>query len=788
MSANYRWIGKPIKRIEDPPLIAGKATFIDDVKIPGMLYAAVLRSPYPHARILGINHQKALKRAGVKGILLPSDVVEKTKSIPPARTAGIGAVGIFSSEEYCLAVQKTRYVGEPIAAVAATSQALAMDALEDLEVDYDVLNPVNDPQLALTDKKNLVYESYKTNLVAHFREKWGDVESAFNAADKILDMEFMIHRYSFTPLETIGVIANYDSINNSLTIWANVQMVGEAIRVLSYCLGIPTNRIRLIVPNIGGGFGLKGRPWKNLLITSLLSMKTGKPVKYIETRREHLMSAGHTPACSFKISVAVKNDGRILGYKIHEVIDEGASISYAGTYALMHKTLINGPYDVRNIEWEAYCVLTNKAPSTPVRAVGKAGIGYVLERMVDRIARELQLDPADVRLRNFIKMTDMPYVNPSGRIYDPSDYATILKRALEVAKYEQLRLNRGNLNKVYGIGISTTLHGGSAWVDETEAVQITVDSQGKVRVSSPSPDMGTGHRTIFTQIIGEELGIPLESISFPDYYFDSQTMVWTQFSGTHASKFSGPDVEACVKVARAIKEKILKAASIMLEANPEDLMLENGNIYVKNTDVKLTLEEVANFAYKHPSKLPKEIESGLTSTCITGSERSHTAYVKDTMDSYLTYPFSAHVAVVELDTETGDIRIIKYIVVQDCGTIINPMIVEGQVIGAVSNGVEAAIMSEFIYDENAQPLNQTFTDYLVMSASEGFQVNVFTVPYPTDRSIIGCKGIGEANVIGSIAAIPNAVEDALFKLGIKDYIKSLPIVPEKIYRILKQLR
>ena len=454
----------------------------------------------------------------------------------------------------------------------------------------------------------------------------------------------------------------------------------------------------------------------------------------------------------------------------------------------MHKTLINGPYDIRNIEWNAHCVLTNKVPSTPVRAVGKAGIGYVLERMMDRIARALSIDPAEVRLMNFIKMTDMPYVNPSGKVYDPSDYVNIFRKALEVVKYEQLRLNRGRRQgKVYGIGISTTLHGGSAWVNEFEAIQVMVDPLGKIRVLSPSPDMGTGQRTSLAQIVAEELGIKPESIEFPDYYFDSQTMVWTQFSGTHASKFSGPDVEACTKAARLLKEKIIFAASIMLEANPLDLILEDGYIHVKNTDRKVTLEEVANFVYQHPTKLPENIDPGLSITCISGSERSHTAYVKDSMASYLTYPFSAHIAVVELDVEVGNIKIDKYIVVHDCGRVINPLIVEGQIHGAVTNGIEAALMSEFIYDENAQLLNQTFTDYLVMGATEGFQIHLSAEAYPTDRSVYGVKGIGEADVIGPLAAIPNAVEDALASIGISAEIKNLPVTPEKVYQLLRQI-
>ncbi|MCS7136805.1 MAG: xanthine dehydrogenase family protein molybdopterin-binding subunit [Candidatus Caldarchaeum sp.] len=779
MPTQRRWIGERVKRLEDPPLLTGKATFVDDLKINGMLHAAILRSPYPHAYVRGVEVKQALKRPGVRAVLLPSDVLERTKPIPPARQ-----ILHLSPQEYCMAVGKTRYVGEPVAAVAAETQAEAFDALEDIHIEYAPLESVSDPYRAMNDSSNLVYEPFGTNLAAHFHEKWGNVEAAFASADRVLEMEFKLHSYSIPPLETIGVLAKYDEHSKGLTVWANVQMVGEAVKVLSHCLGIPSNRLRLVVPHIGGGFGLKGRPWKNLLITSLLSLKTGRPVKYVETRREHLSSAGHTPACFFKIKAAVRKDGRILGYRIEEVVDEGASISYAGIYALMHKTLINGAYDVRNIEWDAYCVLTNKSPSTPVRAVGKAGIGYVVERMVDTIARELSMDPAEIRFKNYIKAGDMPYATPSGKIYDPSDYSAILRKALEVARVEEYRQSRREDGKVYGVGISTVVHGGSAWAVEFEAIQVSVDVHGCVKVSSPSPDMGTGQRTSLAQIVAEELGITPQSVSFPENYFDSQSMVWTPFSGTHASKFSGPDVESCVRAARILKSKVLKAASLMLEANPNDLVLEDGMVGVRNSGVKVSLEQVAAFVYRHQSNLPEGLEPGLTATWIGGSDRSRESYVEDPTASYLTYPFSAHVAVVALDPETGYVEVEKYVVVHDCGATINPMIVEGQVVGSVANGVEAALLCEFVYDADSQMLTQTFADLLLMTASEGFDVSVYDLSHPTNRSILGVKGIAEADVIGPLAAVPNAVLDALSNLGINAQIDSLPLTPEKILTLI----
>lgn len=785
--SEFRWIGRPLRRVEDRALLTGRATFLDDIKLPNLLYVAILRSPYAHARISSMDYSEASKNTGVKSILTPEDVVRLSKPIPSARN-----LAKFDSREYCLAVGKVRHVGEPVLAIAASSLGVAMDAMEHVNVEYEPLPSITDPVKALDDPSNLVYEEYGTNLVAHYSERWGDVESAFALADRVLDIKLRLHSYTFPPLETSGVIASYDAAGESLTIWANVQMVGECIKMLSTCLGIPSNKIRLIVPHIGGGFGLKGRPWKMLLIASLLSLKTGYPVKYVESRREHLSTSGRTPEFIFHIRVAAKNNGKILGYKINEVVDEGSSVAYAGTYAIMHKTLINGPYDIRNIQWDAYCVLTNKLPTAPVRAVGKAGIGYLIERAMDIVARELSIDPVTIRMVNYVKSSDMPYINPAGKVYDPADYSRILRKALERFNYyeELKRIAEVKDDKhAYGIGISTSLHAGSAWVGESEAVTIKIDPEGKVYAYSSSPDMGTGQRTVLAQVISEELGVNPGMISFPSNYFDSSTFVWTPFSGTHASKFSGPDVESCARAARLLRERIIKLASHILEANPQDLELVNGIVKVMGTDKQINLADIAKFAYNNPDSMMGETESGLCITYVGGSEKAKEAYIDDPMASYLTYSFSTHIALVKLDLETGVVKIMRYTVIEDCGRVINPLIVEGQVHGAVSNGAEAALLCEYTFNEEGQPLTQTFSDLLLMSPAESFDMDVSHEDNPTSRTIYGARGIGEAGVIGPLAAIPNAVEDALSrKTGRKIVIERLPVSPQYLHDLLYSLR
>ncbi len=793
-----RWIGSSMKRLEDKRFLTASTSFVDDLKIADVLYASVLRSPQAHARIQKVDVSKALEMPEVLSVITGEDARRYTKPLPAY------AVSHLTPEEYFLAVNKVRYVGEPVAAVAATDPAVAEDALEKIETEYEPLRAVVDPEEAMKPDSPLVYDSFGTNVVAHYRAKWGDVEQAFKDADLVVKEKLNLHRFSSTPLEPISVVASYENVTGELTLWCNAQMVGHVMMGMSSVLGIPTHKLHLIVQDIGGGFGIKTRPWKPLLIASVLSIKTNRPVKYVEDRREHLMAAGQSAGGVFDIEVAAKKDGRILGFRLADVNDDGSSLTYAGTYASMHATLICGCYNIRNIEWNSQTVLTNTCPSMPNRGVGKPGICYVVERMIDLVSQELRLDPSEVRFRNYIQPNGFPYVTPSGRVYDSGNYPLLLRRALELAEYEKLRKKQTELRKqgrYLGIGLATYVHGASATAREIEGVTVKVDSRGKVTVNSGSPDMGTSHATAFAQILSDELGVNPDDVAA--LAFDSHTSPWTPYSGTHANKFSGPDIEALVRAARVLRRKILAIASKMLQAGAQDVELAEGKAYVKSNPARsVTLDQVARAAYQNPRYLPVDVEPGLEATYIGNAPAAIDAFLTGpkyetgvmhqlvtgagSPTGYMTYPSSAHVAVVEVDIETGKLDVLKYVVIHDNGRIINPQIAQGQVHGGTVHGIASALLEEFVYDENGQLLTSTFVDYLKPTAADMPVILDGHIETPSPRSILGIKGIGEGESLGPLPALVNAAEDALRPLGIR--ISKPPLSPERILNLIKATR
>jgi CO/xanthine dehydrogenase Mo-binding subunit len=791
------WIGTSMKRVEDKRLLLAATEFVDDFRVVDVLHAAVLRSPYAHARVARIDVEKALQIPGVVAVITGEDAKRYSTPLPAY------SVSRYKSEEYFLAVNEVRYVGEPVAAVAATDLAVAEDALEAIEVDYEPLGVVVDPEKAMQDGAPLVYSSFGTNVVAHYQTTWGDVDGAFKQADAVVKEKIKLHRFSSTPLETVAAIASFEAGTGELTLQCNAQMVGHVMMVVSNILGIPTHKLRLIVRDIGGGFGIKTRPWKQLLIPSVLAMKTGKTVKYVEERREHLMASGQTAGGVFEVEVAVKKDGTILGYRLRDIVNDGASLTYAGTYASMHATLINGAYKIRNVEWDAYTVLTNTCPSMPNRGVGKPGIVYLVERMVDIVSQSLGLDPAVVRMKNYIQPEEFPYLSPSGRVYDSGNYPAVLKRALELADYDGLRKKQAELRKegkYLGIGLSTYVHGSSATAREIEGVSVKIDSRGKVRVASGSPDMGTSHATAFTQIMADELGVNPDDVSVAA--FDSDHSPWTPWSGTHANKFSGPDVEAAVRAARALRKKVLAIAAQILKVDQRDVLLAGGKAYVRGDPSRSTAyADIGKAAYQNPRYLPEGVEPGLEYTYAGNNPKAIDSFLSDpkynvgeiqlvtgsgTPTGFLTYPSSAHVAVVEVDAETGKVEILNYFIVHDSGKIINPMVVQGQVHGGAAHGIATGLLEEFVYDDEGQLLTSTFMDYLKPSACEVPHMTDDHLETPSPRSILGIKGVGEGEALGPLAALINATEDALSPLGVR--IHQAPLTPERVYRLVQEAK
>jgi len=802
--SSQKWLGKPMKAQEVYRFVTGGARYVDDLDFPGevpgeVLHMAILRSPYAHARVLRVNVERALKFSEVKAAVTGEDAVRETNPIPAY------AVTKFKPEEYVLAVGKVRYVGEPVAAVVATDRSSAEDALEEIEVEYEPLKPVVDAEEAMKAGAPLLYESYGTNVVAHHETRWGDVERAFREADLVIRDYFQLQRYSSTPLEPVATVTHYDPKEGKYTFYSNLQMPGHAMMGLSQMLRVPTSSVRLVVPDIGGGFGIKTRPWRPLVISAMLAKRvTPAHVKYVETRREHMMAAGMTAGMKAYVEVAVKRDGRILGFRLHDINNDGASIQYAGTYASMHATLINGCYDIQNVEWVSDTVLTNTCPSMPNRGVGKPGIVYVIERMVERVAQELGMDPAEIRRRNFIPPEKFPYLTPSGRVYDSGNYEATLQRALEVFDYKRWREIQREMRKqgrLVGIGLCAYVHGASATAREIEGVRVRIDPTGKVFVDTGSPDMGTSHSTTFAQILAEFIGVRPEDVKVLN--FDSERSPWTPYSGTHANKFSGPDVEAMVEAAQKLRAKILKLASRKLGVDPELIELEDGRAYYKYDPSRaVSIAEIARMSYQNPGLLPGDVEGGMEVTVIGHSRKAVEAFVQESKyevgamhqlitghgspTGYFTYPNSVHIAAVEVDEETGNLRILRYVIVHDIGKILNPLVVEGQVHGGLFHGVGAALFEDFMYDEDGQLLTSTFADYMKPTAMEVPDVLIAHTETPSPRSSLGIKGIGEGETFGPLCALPNAVEDALSHLKVG--VRELPITPERLKRLIEEAK
>jgi len=792
-----RYCGLSIKRREDARFLTGKGRYVDDITLPGMLHAAILRSPYAHARIIRIDTSDAERLPGVAAVLTGEEVAAKTK--PISATVLAKKTPVFS--QYCMAFRKVRFVGEPVVAVAARDMATARDALDLIRVEYEPLKPVVSVDEAMRTDAPLIYEEAGSNIIWHDTFIYGDVDGAFATADLVIREKFNIHRYSSTPLETSACIAEYDPASNFLTLWSNEQAVGRILRSFSETIGIPSNRIRMIVPDVGGGFGLKFGLFPYLVITSLLSMKTARPVKFVENRSEHMMVA-QSAGGKFDVQLALSREGIVRGIKIVDIEDEGIFGRIIGLYHILKLTNIVNCYKIPNVYFECYSVVTNKCSVLPNRGVGKPGMCFMIERMMDIAARKLGMSPEEIRFRNFIQPQEFPYRTTTGNLYDSGNYPEALRKLLQLLEIDKLRVEQRKLReqgKYIGIGFSIGVEPAAtnlayASLSESgqpdisgssEGARVTIDPTGKVIVSIGGPSNGQGHETSVSQIVADVLGVTPDDVSLLSGV-DSLTHPITGSSGRYANRFAAVEVGALVNAARKVREKVLLIAGSLLDARPEDLEIADGIVYVKNEpERKKSIKEIAIMAYSDVLRLPKDVEPGLTATSYYIHPSADLPDERRRMSIQMTFAYSTHAAVVEVDIETGLIKVLRYIVVADCGNMINLAIVDGQMHGATAHGISAALHERFIFNEEGQPLTITFADYGATTAMEVPNIEVYHMITPSPFTPLGTKGVGEGGAIPSLAAIANAVEDALEPFGVK--ITDLPITPEKILRLLKRI-
>lgn len=782
---------KQVLRKEDSRLIRGSGEFVDDYNPKRLAYACVLRSPYAHAAIRRIDKTKAQNLKGVIDVVTGDDVKEITKPFPQAIDIPI--------QDYCLAFGEVVYLGQPVAAVVATDRYIAEDAIELIEVEYEALPTVVDARDAVNQKTS-AHLSLPESRVFHKILSYGDVDSAFRTAEHVFSYSFTFESYSALPLETFAIIADYNRSKGMLVIYDNCQFPLYALTSVSTALSIPSNKIRFVERDIGGGFGVKTMLPVYDVLLSVLSLRTEVPVKWIETRTEHMQASSHGTRRQYEAQVAVDSQGIIHGLKVKAIDDVGAFLRRPGQTTLVTcLRAFSGPYRFRNFEYDMSTVITNKCPAGPSRGNGKNHHAFLLERIVDRISQELKLDPVLVRLKNFIQPDEFPYVSANGCLYDSGNYPAALKKALELISYNEFREMKKNLKKegrYLGIGIALTIdpaassmsqdnlfHSESKKWGTSETAFVHMDWMGNVTVSLGSVPQGQGHETAASSIVSKILGVNIENVTVYTG-FDSGRNIGTPTSGTYSSRFAPIGANAVALACEEIRQKLLKTASRVLQTSFESLRLVDGQIVDEN-DTKKTasLKDIAYIVYSgRPDQIPiqeRSLDSVVTYTYPFGRS------VEESLSNLAsTYAYQAHAAIVEVDIETGNVKILRYVTVDDSGTPINSMIVEGQVHGGVFNGIAASLYECFLYDKEGQLLTASFADYLSPTAVDMPNLEVSLMETPSPFVPLGAKGVGESGALGPQPTIINAIEDALREFGVR--IQASHVTPELVLGSLTQ--
>jgi carbon-monoxide dehydrogenase large subunit len=760
-------IGKRIRRREDPRLITGTATYVEDIKMPGMQYAVIVRSPHAAAKIRSIDTSKAAATKGVTAIFTGKDVV----NVGPV-PCGAALPGLRVPHHTILAQDRVYLVGHPVAVVVATDRYIAKDAADLVEVDYDVLPAVADPEKALEKGAPAVHPEWPDNIAFTFHQEGGEVEKAFKEAEVIVKQRITSQRLVPMAMETRGVVAEWRGADRALTIYTATQVPHLVRTLVAAMLGLEENRLRVVAPEVGGGFGSKLNVYAEEALMGFVAMKINKPIKWIETRRENFTCTIHGRGHVDHYEIAAKKDGTILGIKLKIVQDLGAFHQLL-TPAIPTLSVLMAPglYRTKNMSADIVGVFTNCTPTDAYRGAGRPEATHAIERMVDILATELKMDPAEVRIKNFVQNEEFPFPTASGLIYDSGDYAAPLKKALELVDYRNLRKQQSTLRdqgKLMGIGISTygeicaigpspaTPAGG--W----ESATVKIEPSGKVTVMTGVSPHGQGEETTFAQIAADELGVDIDDV----LVLHGDTAIVQYGIGTFGSRATAVGGAALYFALQELKGKLKKFGAMLLDS--EDVTLDGGQCVCNKTGKTVPFKEIA-FAAHRALKLPPNTEPGLVSTHFWEPPN-------------FTFPFGAHIVVTEIDRDTGDIALKRYVAVDDCGRILNPLIVDGQVHGGVAQGLGQALWEQAIYDENGQLVTGELMDYAVPRAHMMPWIESSHTVTPSPVNPLGVKGVGEAGTIGCSPAVVNSVVDALAPLGVRHI--DMPLTPEKIWKLV----
>ncbi|MBI3092102.1 MAG: xanthine dehydrogenase family protein molybdopterin-binding subunit [Candidatus Tectomicrobia bacterium] len=796
-----KWVGQPMKRLEDPRLLTGRGQYVDDLPLPNVRHLAILRSPHAHARIKRVDASRALAAPGVLGAITPEDVLRMT------RPFGLGVAAPL--KYYCTATDKARFVGEPVAAIVASNRYLAEDALDLIEVEYEVLPAVVSEVKALEASAPVLHEEVGSNVVNHRLLSYGDVDKAFAEADRVFSGSYYYPKYTSSPMEGFAVVAHHDPLSGVLTAWSNFHGPFIMHPVTARALKLQEHKLRFIVPqDIGGGFGNKVSIYPYIVLVAIMAMKTGQTVKWIEDRREHLLASCSGADRTAHWDIAVTNDGTITGMKAKFIDNQGAYLRTPEP-ANLYRTTGNSSngYRHRNLRLDCYAMTTNKSPTGPNRGYGCQQLYFGIERTIDKMARAMNLDPAELRLKNLVRPDEFPYTTPSGGIYDIGNYQAVLHKALDVSRYEELRRRQRQARaegRLFGVGISTAVDPSVtnmayitvAWTPEERAAagyqsksgssetgQLKIDPLGKVHVLLNTVPEGQGHETAVAQIVADELTVPIEDVHV-EGQMDTFTRVWSITTGTYSSRFASVGASAFAMAARKVKEKMFRIAAHVLEVSRDDLELEEGVVRVKGTPKRgLSVRDLAGLAHWSTDSLPKDMEPGLAATYLFNFPTAAVPDEFDRVNSSNTYSFITDVMAVEVDPETAEVKIVHYTSVHDCGVILNPNLVEGQIYGSALHGIGGAMYEELKYADDGQFLAATFMDYLCPTAVEAPTISIDHIVTPSPFTVLGSKGCGESSTMSAPVVLAAAVDDALHPLGIE--INELPVTPNSLWHLMQ---
>jgi aerobic carbon-monoxide dehydrogenase large subunit len=760
-------VGKRVRRREDPRLITGTATYVEDIQMPGMNYAVIVRSPHAAARIRSIDTKAAAAAPGVVSIFTGKD----TKGVGPV-PCGASLPGLRVPHHHILATDRVYFVGHPVAVVVARDRYLARDAADLIEVDYDVLPAVAHPEKALAKGAPAVHPEWPDNTAFTYHAEGGNVDKAFAQADVVVKQRITSQRLVPMAMETRGVVAEWRAADRQLNLYTSTQIPHLVRTLVAGMLGLEENRMRVIAPEVGGGFGSKLNVYAEEALMGFVAMKIQKPVKWIESRRENFLCTIHGRGHVDYYEVAAQRDGTILGIKLKIIQDLGAYHQLlTPAIPTLSVLMMPGLYNTQNVRADILGVFTNCVPTDAYRGAGRPEATHGIERMVDILADELNMDPAEIRLKNFVQKDKFPYATATGLTYDSGDYSAPLKKALELVGYHALRQEQAEARKqgkFIGIGIST--YGEICALGPSpacpaggwESATVKIEPTGKVTVLTGASPHGQGEETTFAQIAADELGVGLDDV----LVLHGDTAVVQYGIGTFGSRATAVGGSALYYALQDLKAKIKKFGAMMLES--DDVTLAGGQVTANQTGQSKSVAEIAAAAYR-AMKLPPNTEPGLVSTHFWEP-------------SNFTFPFGAHIVVSEVDAETGQIKIRRYVAVDDCGNVVNPLLVDGQVHGGIAQGLGQALWEQAVYDDNGQLMTGELTDYAVPKAHMMPWIESEHTITPSPVNPLGVKGVGEAGTIGCSPAVVNSVVDALSPLGVRHV--DMPLTPEKIWKLI----